>query len=121
MSSISVTPGCTRTLISSSLQEIILFIRAVHSTIPPSAATAPPARPVPAPRTVTGSLAALQRRRSSETCSSSCTYTTASGTAVPYSGLSSWHMSAPMLCPERTFSAPAMRLSSLSISGVSLL
>jgi hypothetical protein len=54
-------------------------MRAVDSTMPPSAGSAPPARPVPAPRAVTGTPRSAASRSSDATCSVVSGRTTTSG------------------------------------------
>ena len=59
------------------------FIRSVESTTPPMSGTQPPTRPVPAPRTVTGTRFSLQMRMMAETSSVLSTRQTASGGYLP--------------------------------------
>ena len=54
-------------------------MRAVTSRMPPSSASAPPARPVPAPRAVTGTPRAWARRNTAATSSVVRGSTTTSG------------------------------------------
>ena len=56
-------------------------MRAVATTTPRRAGTAPPLSPVPAPRGVTGTPSALQARTTPRTCSAFAGKTTASGSA----------------------------------------
>ena len=62
---------------------LILFIFIVLSTTPPATGTQPPTRPVPAPRTVTGTFASWQSFRIAETSSVLSARHTASGRKRP--------------------------------------
>lgn len=66
------------------------FIRSVDSTMPPSIATQPPHRPVPAPRGVTAMLCSLQYSSTALISAASSASSSASGMKWPYSVISSW-------------------------------
>ena len=59
------------------------FIRSVDRTSPPQSGTQPPTRPVPAPRTVTGTHSSQQMRMTSATSSVELGKQTASGANLP--------------------------------------
>ena len=62
---------------------MILSMRMVHRTTPPSIGVLPPTRPVPAPRTVTGMRFSLHSFMMADTSSVSAGSTTASGICEP--------------------------------------
>jgi len=65
-----VTPGCTRAVRASGFTARMRRIRASDSSTPSPRGSAPPERPVPAPRAVTGTFSWLQARSTSRTSSS---------------------------------------------------
>lgn len=76
------TPGCTTAYRSSVSMRSTWFMSSKERITAPSTALAPPDRPVPAPRAITGTSCARQNRTTSRTSSADRGRTTASG--MPY-------------------------------------
>jgi hypothetical protein len=74
-----VTPGSTTTRRSSSATDRIRRIRASTISTPSETGSAPPERPVPAPRATHGTPASWQARTTSRTCSAVPGSTAAAG------------------------------------------
>src|SRR5258708_1307155 len=106
-----MTPGSTTATRFSRSMSLIFARACVARTMPPATGTAPPVRPVPPARSVTGTPGAPATARGTATSAASAAMTTASGGRPPTS-LSSTAYGPHASSPVSTFEGPRRRSSS---------